>query len=178
MSDTPTIILGSGCFWCSEAVFLGLKGVISVMPGYSGGNLENPTYEQVCSGKTGHVEVVKVEFNPQDITLKDILEVFFVTHDPTQVGGQGHDSGSQYRSVIFYDNAEQKQAAETIIADLESQKIFVKPIVTEVKPAGEFYAAEDYHKNYYQNHPDQAYCRGVINPKLAKLKEKFGYRLK
>lgn len=173
-----TIVLGSGCFWCSEAVFLNLKGVISVTSGYAGGSSINPSYQSVCTGQTGHTEVIKLEYNPAQISITDILSVFFATHDPTQVNGQGHDLGTQYRSAIFYTNDEQRQATENFIKKLSEDKVYNQPIVTEVKLLNQFYPAEAYHHNYYQLHPEQAYCQAVINPKLKTLKEKYSQLFK
>jgi peptide-methionine (S)-S-oxide reductase len=176
--NKETIILGSGCFWCSEAIFSSLRGVISVEPGYAGGAKENPTYEEVSGGSTGHFETVKVEYDPKLISVRDILEVFFTTHDPTQENGQGNDIGEQYKSVIFYSTGEQKKTAEELMFQLTKQEVFNKPILTMLKPADKFYPAEDYHKNYYQKNSNQAYCQIVINPKLKKLREKFASLLK
>lgn len=169
---------GSGCFWCSEAIFNELEGVYSVLPGYSGGKTENPTYEQVCSGNTGHAEVVQIAFNPNVISYDELLEVFFKTHDPTSLNRQGNDIGTQYRSVIFYHNEEQKKSAEKYISLLEKEKIFDKPIVTELSAFTKFYEAEDYHHNYFKNNPNQGYCAFVINPKYEKFKKVFKNKLK
>ena len=163
-------IFGGGCFWCTEAVFQMLKGVASVMPGYAGGTMPNPTYEMVCGGTTGHAEVLKVEFDPEKISYNDLLVVFFATHDPTTPNRQGNDAGTQYRSIILYTTPEQRDGAEKFIAGLNQEG---KKVVTEVKPLEEFYEAEEYHRNYYQKNPDKAYCQVVINPKLEKLQEKF-----
>jgi peptide-methionine (S)-S-oxide reductase len=170
--------LGGGCFWCLEAVFEQLRGVDMVESGYSGGNLANPTYEQVCSGRTGHAEVVQVTFDPQQITYSEILDVFFAIHDPTTMNRQGADVGSQYRSVIFYQRPAQKEAAEKKIAELNSAQIWDAPIVTEIAPLTVFYKAEDYHQSYYQENPRQPYCQVVISPKVAKFRKQFAGRLK
>ncbi len=171
--NKETAILGGGCFWCTEAVFSRLKGVISVKPGYAGGHVVDPSYEQVCTGKTGHAEVIKVEFDPQLISYEDLLEVFWQTHDPTTLNQQGADTGTQYRSIILYTNEEQKRLAEEKKKQLEGEKIFDRPVVTEIKSLDKFYPAEAYHERYYERNPDAGYCRVVINPKLAKLKAKF-----
>ncbi|MEG8947867.1 peptide-methionine (S)-S-oxide reductase MsrA [Rosettibacter firmus] len=173
-----SIILGGGCFWCTEAIFQRVKGITSVVSGYSGGNVANPTYELVCTGKTGHAEVVKITYDPKVITLEEILEIFFSTHDPTTLNQQGADIGTQYRSVIFYYNENQKRIAEDIIKKLESEKIWDKPIVTELMEFKNFYKAEDYHQNYYNNNTHQPYCSFVISPKLNKLKKFFKEKLK
>lgn len=177
-SETNEIVLGGGCFWCVEAVFQDLQGVEKVVSGYSGGKVKNPSYEQICTGTTGHAEVVKVIYNPKIIDINEIFEVFFATHDPTTLNRQGADVGTQYRSVIFYKNDEQKQAAEKYINFLENEKAFDSPIVTKIESLNEFYAAENYHQNYYKNNSSQPYCRVVINPKLEKLKKNFKNKLK
>ncbi len=169
-----TIVFGSGCFWCSEAVFKQLRGVESVLPGYAGGSVEHPSYEQVCTGETGHAEVVKVEYDEDVISLNDLLTVFFATHDPTTLNRQGHDVGEQYRSVIFYTVEIQRQEAEKFIAKLEEENLFDGKIVTAVEPLINFFEAEEYHHDYYAKNPKQAYCQANINPKLKKLKERFG----
>jgi peptide-methionine (S)-S-oxide reductase len=168
-----TIVFGGGCFWCTEAIFKQLRGVVSVMPGYSGGSVPNPTYEQVCGETTGHAEVIQVEFDPGAISLNDLLEVFFATHDPTTLNKQGHDTGEQYRSVIFYSNDRQKEQAESFIRKIEQDRIFENPVVTAVEPLQNFYEAETYHRDYFANNPGNPYCQVVINPKLQKFKEKF-----
>lgn len=168
--------LAGGCFWCTEALFKNLKGVKSVMPGYSGGNIENPTYEEVSTGTTGHAETIQIEFDSKIIAFKDILYVFFKTHDPTTLNRQGADIGTQYRSAIFYHDEKQKDLANKLIKDL--QKDYDSPIVTEITPFSNFYIAEDYHKNYYETHKNTAYCRLVIDPKINKLKENFSKLLK
>ncbi|OGN04339.1 MAG: peptide-methionine (S)-S-oxide reductase [Candidatus Yanofskybacteria bacterium RIFCSPHIGHO2_02_FULL_44_12b] len=163
-------VFGGGCFWCTEAVFAQLKGVVSVMPGYAGGSTPNPTYESVCGGKTGHAEVIKIEFDPEIISYEDLLTVFFAVHDPTTLNRQGNDVGTQYRSIILYTDEQQKIQAENVVSELSKEG---DRVVTEIKPLEKFHPAEDYHKDYYAKNPDQAYCRLVINPKLKKLKEKF-----
>ena len=173
-----TAVFGGGCFWCMEAVFVRLCGVTNVASGYAGGNKMNPTYEDVSDGNTGHVEVVQVTYDPSIIDYKTLLAVFFGTHDPTTLNRQGNDTGEQYRSVIFYQNDDQKQEAEAFIAQLTTDHSFGKPIVTTVEPLNTFYEAEDYHQHYYANNKGEAYCRAVINPKLAKLRQKFAPLLK
>ncbi|MCX6781333.1 MAG: peptide-methionine (S)-S-oxide reductase MsrA [Candidatus Magasanikbacteria bacterium] len=169
-----TAIFAGGCFWCTEAIYADLRGIISVTPGYTGGELPDPTYEQVCSGETGHAEAIKIEFDPTIISYRDLLEVFFSTHNPTTLNRQGNDVGTQYRSTVFYVDDAQKTEAEKIIAELTEQKVFSGAIiVTTIEPAAKFYAAEDYHKNYYARHPDQAYCQAVIEPKLKKFRETY-----
>ncbi|HMR55364.1 MAG TPA: peptide-methionine (S)-S-oxide reductase MsrA [Candidatus Doudnabacteria bacterium] len=172
-NSLETAVFAGGCFWCTEAVYLKLRGVSSVVPGYTGGLTQNPTYEQVSGGNTGHAEAIKFEYDPTQISYRDLLEVFFATHDPTTLNRQGNDVGTQYRSVIYYATDEQKQAAEKIIAELTTENTFNSPIVTTIEPLGEFYEAEDYHKNYYERNSGQPYCQAVISPKLKKLKEKF-----
>jgi peptide-methionine (S)-S-oxide reductase len=166
-----TAVFAGGCFWCTEAIFQSLKGVVSVLPGYTGGSIKSPTYEMVCGGDTGHAEATKVEFNPEVITYEVLLEVFFATHDPTTLNRQGHDVGTQYRSAIFYSSEEQKKMAETYINSV--QKDFSGPIVTQLEPLGEFYVAENYHQDYFNNNKNAPYCQVVINPKLKKFREKF-----
>jgi peptide-methionine (S)-S-oxide reductase len=170
--------LAGGCFWCLEAVFLRLQGVHRVESGYAGGHVDNPTYRAVCSGATGHAEVVQVEYDASQIAFRELLEVFFSIHDPTTLNRQGADVGTQYRSAIFYHDDGQKQEAERTIEDLESQKIFDNPIITEVVPLTKFYPAEDYHREYYDRNPEQGYCQAVISPKVAKLRLKFASKLK
>lgn len=178
MPNIKTAVFAGGCFWCTEAVFQRLKGVISVLPGYSGGNVENPTYEQVSSGTTGHAEAVKFEYDPEQISYENLLTVFFATHDPTTLNRQGNDEGPQYRSVIFYADEQQKQQAENYVRKLEQDQTFSNPIVTTIEPLKEFYVAENYHQNYYNTHPNAGYCAVVIDPKIKKLKEKFTALLK
>ena len=164
---------GAGCFWCTEAAFQQLKGVIKVLPGYSGGEIKNPSYEQVSTGTSGHAELVEVNFDPKTISYNDLLSVFFAVHDPTTLNRQGADVGSQYRSIILHADDNQKKQAENFIAKLEKEGIYQAKIVTEIKPLEKFYEAEDYHHDYYKKDPTKAYCQIVINPKLAKLKEKY-----
>ncbi len=175
--ENEIAVFGGGCFWCTEAVFKMLRGVISVEPGYSGGNVENPTYEQICSGNTGHAEVIKIEFNPSQIEYKTLLAVFFGSHDPTTLNRQGNDVGTQYRSVIFYSTTDQRYIAEEFIKEINSSSTEGKPIVTEIVPFDKFYPAEDYHKNYYENNKNAAYCQLVINPKLEKVQKQFSILL-
>jgi len=170
--------LAGGCFWCLEAVFDELEGVEDVVSGYSGGHVPNPTYEAVCTGRTGHAEVVQITFNPDVISYRDLLRVFFSIHDPTTLNRQGADVGTQYRSAIFYHSPEQKAVAEAVIAELQAAGVWDKPIVTEVTPFQAFYPAEDYHQEYYRRNPYQAYCQVVIAPKVAKFRRQFMDRLK
>ncbi|MBI2817684.1 MAG: peptide-methionine (S)-S-oxide reductase MsrA [Acidobacteria bacterium] len=172
-AQTEVAVFGGGCFWCTEAVFERLRGVISVMPGYAGGDVKNPTYKLVCTGTTGHAEVVRVEFDPAQIPYRDLLTVFFATHDPTTLNRQGHDTGMQYRSIILYSNDAQKAAAEEMIAELNRSGTFTQPIVTEVKPLTDFYEAEEYHRRYYASNPEQPYCQFVIDPKIEKANKRF-----
>ena len=172
------ITLGGGCFWCLEAVFDNLKGVEEVVSGYSGGRAANPTYRQVCTGTTGHAEVIQVTFDPAKISLREILEVFFTIHDPTTLNRQGADTGTQYRSAIFYHTPQQKAVAEEVIHDLGKAGLWDAPIVTEVTPFSAFYPAEDYHQEYYTNNSEQPYCQIVIAPKVAKFRKKYLDRLK
>ncbi|MGE5647560.1 MAG: peptide-methionine (S)-S-oxide reductase MsrA [Acidobacteriota bacterium] len=170
--------LGGGCFWCMEAVYERMAGVLSVVSGYMGGHTENPTYEDVCTGMTGHVEVVQVAFDPAVASYRDILEVFFATHDPTTRDRQGNDVGSQYRSVIFTHSGQQRAAAEQAIRELNDAHVWDNPVVTEIRPATHFYRAEDYHQEYFRNNPQRPYCAYVVAPKVRKFKEKFAGRLK
>jgi peptide-methionine (S)-S-oxide reductase len=172
-----TATFGSGCFWCTEAVFQQLKGVSSVVPGYSGGHVVNPTYQQVCTGRTGHAEVCQIQFDPEQISFEELLEVFFNTHDPTTLNRQGNDVGAQYRSVIFYHSDEQQKTAEKVKAELDRSGKWKNPIVTEIVPFEEFYKAEDYHQNYFRDNPDQGYCRLVIAPKLDKFEKVFKLKI-
>ena len=178
MPSTEVAVFGSGCFWCSEAVFSELNGVISVVPGYSGGTVSNPTYEDVCTDTTGHAEVAQVTFDPSIISYRELLEVFFSTHDPTTPNRQGADVGTQYRSVVFYGNEEQRDQAVEIIRELTADKTFRNPIVTEVAPLRAFYPAEDYHWSYYRRNPSKPYCQAVIAPKLAKFRAHWKTKLK
>ncbi len=173
-----TATLAGGCFWCLEAVFDELKGVVEVESGYAGGHVANPTYKQVCGGATGHAEVVQITFEPDVISFRDLLEVFFAIHDPTTLNRQGADVGTQYRSAIFYHTPEQKQTAKEIIAELTAAKAWPNRIVTEVAPLAAYYGAEDYHRDYYRSNSYQPYCQVVISPKLAKFRKKYATRLK
>jgi peptide-methionine (S)-S-oxide reductase len=175
---TQTVAFGGGCFWCTEAVFNELAGITAVTSGYAGGTTENPTYEEVCSGRTGHAEVVQVEYDPSQVSFQELLTVFFATHDPTTLNRQGADIGTQYRSVIFYTTDEQRQEAENFIADLNASHSKGDPVVTEVKPLTHFYSAETYHQDYYQENPGNPYCAVVINPKLQKVQAQFAELLK
>ena len=170
--------LGGGCFWCLEAVYEQLRGVEEVISGYSGGHVDHPTYREVCSGATGHAEVTQITFDPSVVTYREILQVFFTIHDPTTRDRQGADVGPQYRSVIFWHSEEQKRVAEEVIAELEAEAVWDAPIVTEISPIERFYAAEGYHQQYYRRNPDQAYCRVVIAPKVAKFRQKYLARLR
>lgn len=167
-----------GCFWCTEAIFKRLKGVSTVLPGYSGGTIENPTYEDVCSGNTGHAEAIQIQFDASIISFDKLLEIFFHTHNPTTINQQGNDVGPQYRSVIFYHSKDQKNISENMIEMLERERVFEKPIITKIEPFKNFYEAEDYHKNYYDRNKEAPYCDIIIAPKLKKLLEKFGDEVK
>jgi peptide-methionine (S)-S-oxide reductase len=169
--------LGGGCFWCLEAVYELVRGVTAVKSGYAGGSIPNPTYEQVCSGTTGHAEVVQVTFDPASISYREILEIFFAIHDPTTRDRQGADVGTQYRSAIFTHSAEQAEVARNLVAELDAQGLWDDPIVTEIAPLDRFYPAERYHDEYYRRNPSQGYCRIVIGPKLAKFRQSFAHRL-
>ncbi len=169
---------GGGCFWCTEAVFSELQGVEKVESGYAGGSTLDPTYEQVCSGKTGHAEVVQITFNPRVISYKELLEIFFTIHDPTTLNRQGADVGTQYRSIILYHNDEQKGVAEQAIREIDSAQIWKRPIVTQVRPLDVFYRAEDYHQQYFKQNPKQSYCQVVISPKVAKFRQQHLAKLK
>jgi peptide-methionine (S)-S-oxide reductase len=175
---TELATLAGGCFWCLEGVFEQLRGVERVVSGYAGGTRANPTYEQVCTGMTGHAEVVQVTFDPAVISYRDLLDVFFAIHDPTTLNRQGADVGTQYRSAIFYHTPEQKQVAEQAIAELNAERIWDRPIVTEVTALTEFYRAEDYHQGYFRGHPGQGYCQAVISPKVAKFRKRFAEKLR
>ncbi|MBL4678162.1 MAG: peptide-methionine (S)-S-oxide reductase MsrA [Mucilaginibacter sp.] len=172
------ITLGSGCFWCTEAIFQSVKGVRSVISGYMGGITENPTYMEICNGNTAHAEVVAVDYDADIVTLNELLLIFFKTHNPTSLNRQGGDVGTQYRSVIFYNNQEQKQQAEIMIKSLTDENVFDKPILTEISPASEFYKAEDHHQNYYNDNPLKPYCAVVIQPKLNKFVKEFTAQIK
>jgi peptide-methionine (S)-S-oxide reductase len=178
MADHGLATFGGGCFWCIEAVFKELEGVEEVTSGYSGGDRRYPSYEQVCSGATGHAEVVQIRFDPERISYRELLKVFFTVHDPTQKNRQGNDVGPQYRSVIFYHSPDQKQTAESVIQELEEAKLWPRPVVTELAPLREFYPAERYHQDYFRYNPEQPYCQIVIQPKVAKFREQFAQRLK
>jgi len=169
-------VFGGGCFWCTEAVYLEVRGVRSVQSGYTGGQQPDPTYEQVCTGATGHAEVVKLEFDPAVISYRDLLEIFFTIHDPTTLNRQGNDVGTQYRSVIYYQSPEQEATARQVIAEMAV--VWDAPIVTELSPAQPFYPAEDYHQNYFEQHPLQGYCAFVVAPKVAKFRKTYSNRLK
>lgn len=171
-------IFGGGCFWCTEAVFSDLKGVSLVISGYAGGSFVDPKYEDVCTGMTGHAEVIKIEFDPKKIDYQTLLKVFFATHDPTSLNKQGMDTGTQYRSIILYTNDAQKKEAEEFIEKLTKDKVFMNPIVTEIKSLDKFYKAEDYHTKYYEKYTFEPYCQVVINPKLAKFRQEFASLLK
>ncbi len=173
MAQTQSIVLGGGCFWCVEAVMKPLRGVERVVSGYANGHVKNPTYREVCSGRTGHNEVVEVTFDPDVVSLRDLLGVFFATHDPTTLNRQGADRGTQYRSGVYFSSDEQRQTAEAVKADLDAQGVFDDPIVTEVVPLESFYPAEDYHQDYYERNPAQPYCAAVIAPKVAKLRKHY-----
>ena len=178
VAQTETATLGGGCFWCTEAIFKSLKGVETVESGYSGGHNKNPTYQEVCTGETGHAEVIQIIFDPKIISFDEILEVFFETHDPTSLNRQGADAGTQYRSVIFYHSPEQKEKAEAYKARLNKENVFNKPVVTEIKAFDKFYKAENYHQNYFANNRSQGYCQFVIVPKIEKFKKIFKNKLK
>ncbi|WP_183576640.1 peptide-methionine (S)-S-oxide reductase MsrA [Mucilaginibacter sp. X5P1] len=176
--NIQTITFGNGCFWCTEAIFQTVKGVKKVTSGYMGGHVDHPTYKQVCTGTTGHAEVTQVEYDADEISLDEILLIFFRTHNPTTLNRQGNDVGTQYRSAIFYTNEQQKEQAEAMIKKLTEEHVFDAPIVTEVTPASEFYVAEDYHQNYFQENGNQPYCSFVIQPKLHKFAKEFTEKIK
>jgi peptide-methionine (S)-S-oxide reductase len=178
MANEQTAVFGGGCFWCIEAVFKRMAGVKAAESGYMGGRVDNPTYRQVCGGDTGHVEVVRVRFDPDEVSYRDLLDVFFTVHDPTTLNRQGNDTGEQYRSVIYYESDQQKREAETKIAELAAQKVWSDPIVTTVEPATKFYKAEDYHQDYYENNTYQPYCQFVIAPKVQKFEKKFAEKMR
>ncbi len=175
---TEIAIFGGGCFWCTEALFLRLRGVITVISGYAGGAVPNPMYEQVCSGTTGHAEVIKIEFDPQIIPFRDLLDIFLHTHDPTSLNRQGADMGTQYRSIVFYTTEKQKQTANQVFEEITKSNEFGKPPVTELKPLEKFYPAEAYHHDYYTNNYEQPYCQLIISPKIAHLRQKYAQKLK
>ncbi|MEL6917239.1 MAG: peptide-methionine (S)-S-oxide reductase MsrA [Bacteroidota bacterium] len=172
-----TAVFAGGCFWCTEAVFQRLNGVEKVISGYTGGTIKNPAYREICTGRTGHAEAIQITFDPDRISFEELLEVFFATHDPTTLNRQGNDVGTQYRSEIFYQNEEQKQAAEKFIAFLEDKNVFEQPIVTAVSEAVIFYHAEEDHQNYFNDHRAQPYCQVIINPKIDKLKKYYSDKL-
>ena len=178
MAEREVTTLAGGCFWCIEAVFRDLRGVESVVSGYSGGHVENPSYEEVCGKETGHAEVVQLTFDPSEVSFREILQVFFTVHDPTTLNRQGGDIGPQYRSAIFYHSDEQKRVAEEVISDMERDGVWSDPIVTEVAPFQNFFPAETYHTDYFANNPNQPYCQVVVAPKVAKFRKKFMDRLK
>jgi peptide-methionine (S)-S-oxide reductase len=168
---------GGGCFWCTEAIFQQLEGVESVVSGYSGGTVKDPSYEEISTGRTGHAEAVQIHYDPEKINYEELVEVFFKTHDPTTLNRQGNDIGTQYRSVIFYHSEEQKASVERIKAELDTAEIWNAPIVTEIAPFSEFFPAEDYHQNFYRQNPNQGYCRLIIRPKLQKLEKLFASKI-
>ena len=178
MSQEEVATLAGGCFWCLEAVFKEVKGVQRVLSGYTGGKKENPTYDDVCSDKTGHAEALDITFFPDVISYREILEIFFTVHDPTTMNRQGHDTGSQYRSAVFYHDEAQKSIAEKVIGEINNAHIWSSPIVTELKPYTKFYSAEEYHRDYFENHPEQGYCQAIIAPKVLKFRQKWAGKLK
>jgi len=177
MKRNETAVFGGGCFWCTEAIFKNLKGVITVVPGYAGGNQDNPFYSDVALGQTGHAEVVKIIFDPQAISYSNLVEIFFSIHNPTTPNRQGNDIGTQYRSIILYLSEAQKKTAEKILGEVEKSHQYDFPIITQIKPLKKFYPAENYHKDYYDNHKNEPYCRLVISPKLKYLREKYSEKL-
>jgi peptide-methionine (S)-S-oxide reductase len=177
-ATTDTAILAGGCFWCTEAVFSQLEGVTRVLPGYSGGTTPNPSYEAVCTGRTGHAEAVEITFDPGRVSYHDLLVVFFTTHDPTTLNRQGHDTGTQYRSAVFYRTPEQRTTAEAVIRELSDAGVWRKKIVTEVVPFSVFFPAEEYHRDYFRRNPEQAYCQAVIAPKVAEFRRQHAARLR
>ncbi len=177
-SSTQTLVLGGGCFWCTEAVFVKVRGVTDVESGYSNGQVQRPSYEQVCTGTTGHNEVVKLEYDPAQISVREILEIFFVIHDPTTLNRQGNDIGTQYRSGIYYTTPEQKDEAEAMIRQMSQEKLFGRPIVTEVLPLDNYWPAEEYHQDFFEKNPYQGYCLAVAAPKVEKFRKTFRDRVK
>ncbi len=175
---TETATLAGGCFWCTEAVFTELQGVQRVLPGYTGGTVPNPSYEQVCTGRTGHAEAVQIEFDPRAVSYHDLLVVFFTTHDPTTLNRQGHDVGPQYRSAVFFHSPEQKAVVDQVLSEIESSGVWRKTIVTEVVPFREFFPAEEYHRQYFRRNPEKGYCQAVIAPKVAKFRKEHAARLR
>jgi len=178
MSTLQTITLGGGCFWCTEAVFVKVRGVADVESGYSNGHVERPSYEQVCSGRTGHNEVVQLRFDPAEISLREVLEIFFVIHDPTTLNRQGNDSGTQYRSGIYWDTPEQGELAQAMIREMQASGVYKSPIVTEVEQRQNYWPAEAYHQDYFENNPSQGYCAFVVAPKVEKFKKTFAARVR
>jgi len=178
MHELPTITLGGGCFWCLEAVYVKVRGVLDVASGYSNGQTAQPSYEAVCTGRTGCNEVVQLVYDPAQITLREILEIFFVIHDPTTLNRQGDDAGTQYRSGIYYSTPEQKEVADEMICQMSQDKLFGQPIVTEVLPLANYWPAEDYHQDYFENNPNQGYCAFVVGPKVEKFRKTFAARVK
>jgi peptide-methionine (S)-S-oxide reductase len=177
-SSSPTIVLGGGCFWCTEAVFVNVRGITDVESGYSNGKAQKPTYEQVCTGTTGHNEVVKLEYDPAQISLRQILEIFFVIHDPTTLNRQGNDTGTQYRSGIYTTTPEQQQEAEAMVRQMGEEKLFGRPIVTEVQPLANYWPAEEYHQDFFEKNPYQGYCMAVAAPKVEKFRKTFASLVK
>lgn len=178
MANIQQATIAGGCFWCIESAFKSVEGIESAYSGYAGGQTENPTYEQVCTGTTGHAEVVRIHFDKEKISYRDVLEIFFALHDPTQLNRQGNDIGSQYRSAVFYHNETQKIEAENIIAEIETENIWPEAVVTEIVALNNYTQAEDYHQDYFVNNPQNHYCNMVVAPKLAKFKKNFASRLK
>ncbi len=176
--SSETIVLGGGCFWCTEAVFDRVQGVLDVQSGYCNGEAVKPSYEQVCTGRTGHNEVVRLSFDPSQISLRELLEIFFVIHDPTQLNRQGNDVGTQYRSGIYYTDPQQKEVADGVIREMSQDKVLGAPIVTEVLPLANYWPAEDYHQDYFVNNPNQGYCAFVVGPKVEKFRKTFAARVK
>ncbi len=177
-SQVEIATFGAGCFWCTEAVFLNVIGVEKVESGYSGGKIKNPSYREICTGTTGHAEVTQITFNPKKVSFEELLEIFWNTHDPTTLNRQGADQGTQYRSVVFYHNDNQKKLADDYKKQLDESQLFKNPIVTEISPIKDFYKAEDYHQNYFALNPNQSYCEYVVRPKVEKFKKQFGNKLK
>ncbi|MGD8477961.1 MAG: peptide-methionine (S)-S-oxide reductase MsrA [Burkholderiales bacterium] len=177
-ANSEVAVLAGGCFWCLDAVYDRLQGVMHVESGYMGGSVENPSYEQVCGGDTGHAEVARIEFDPSEISYRELLEVFFTIHDPTTLNRQGNDVGTQYRSAIFYLSAKQRDCAQSVVEELTRERVFSNPIVTEIVAATTFYAAEDYHQRYFEHNPHQSYCQFVVSPKVTKFRKQWANRLK
>lgn len=176
--STETATLAGGCFWCTEAVFSDLQGVLRVVPGYAGGTVPHPTYEQVCTGRTGHAEAVEITYDPRVVSFRDLLGIFFTTHDPTTLNRQGNDVGTQYRSAVFYRDAAQKATAEEVVRELAEARVWRRKIVTEIVPYSAFYEAEEYHHNYFRRNPEKGYCQVVIAPKVAKFRKQYADRLR